>query len=368
MSNNAKRSYFWPALIASAFVFGAVLWGLWMYKLVKQTRSYKENAFPVPRSEPVDTPPTNGTAPRSEAVVPNTNGMAWIQGGTFYMGSEEGRPDEKPVHQVTVHGFWMDKTEVSNEQFEKFVQSTGYITMAERKPNPKDYPDADPSLLVPGSVVFSPPSESVPLTDASAWWRYVPGADWRHPEGPNSTIKGREKHPVVHVAWEDAMAYAKWAGKRLPTEAEWEYAARGGLDRQPYVWGKEMNTNGNWQANIWEGHFPNEDTGADGFKGTAPVATFKPNGYGLHDMAGNVWEWCSDWYRPDYYAQSVGKNPKGPEDSFDPEEPGAKKRVQRGGSYLCNDVYCSGYKPSSRMKCTPDTGLSHSGFRCVWSN
>jgi formylglycine-generating enzyme len=367
MSNENKSRYFWPTLIVSAFVFGAILWGLWMYRLVKQTRSYKENAFPVPRSEPVDSVSTNPTAPKTNSSLPNTNGMAWIPGGTFSMGSEDGRPDEQPVHQVTVDGFWMDKTEVSNEQFEKFVQATGYTTVAERKPDPKDYPGADPSMLVPGSVVFTPPNEPVPLTDASVWWRYVPGANWRHPEGPDSNIKGREKNPVVHVAWEDAMAYAKWAGKRLPTEAEWEYAARGGLDRQPYVWGKEISTNGNWQANIWEGNFPNQDSGADGYKGTAPVATFKPNGYGLYDMAGNVWEWCADWYRPDYYAQSPAKNPQGPDDSYDPDEPGAQKRVQRGGSYLCNDVYCSGYKPASRMKCTPDTGLSHSGFRCVVS-
>ena len=368
MSDNQKRPYFWPGLFLTAFLFGAILWGLWMYKLVVRTRSYHDESFPVPRSTPIDTTPTNIAVPRTNSALTGTNGMVWIPAGTFWMGSDEGRPDETPVHQVTVDGFWMNKTDVTNEQFEKFVQATGYVTVAERQPNVKDYPGADPTLLVPGAVVFSPPTEAVPLNDASAWWRYVPGANWRHPEGPASTIHGREKHPVVQVAFEDAQAYAKWAGKRLPTEAEWEYAARGGLVKQSFVWGQEQVPNGKWLANIWQGNFPNENNGADGFKGTAPVASFPPNGYGLYDMAGNVWQWCSDWYRPDYYAKSPAKNPQGPDDSLDPEEPGAQKRVQRGGSYLCNDVYCSGYKPNSRMKCTPDTGLSHTGFRCVRSD
>jgi formylglycine-generating enzyme required for sulfatase activity len=193
----------------------------------------------------------------------------------------------------------------------------------------------------------------------------VPGANWRHPTGPKSSIAGLEKHPVVQVCWDDAMAYAKWAGKRLPTEAEWEYAARGGLTNAAFIWGSELTPGGKWNGNIWQGKFPTENTSADGFPGTAPVATFAPNGYGLYDMAGNVWEWCADWYQPEYYAQSPAKNPPGPQESYDPNEPGVMKRVMRGGSFLCSDVYCTGYRPSARMKSSPDTALSHTGFRCV---
>ncbi len=373
MSDKQKRKpYFWPVVFLAGFVLGAVLWALWMSKVIRQTRQVRDSGFFVPMSNPAVPAPTN-TAPaptnhsdiKTNSAVADTNGMVWLSGGTFWMGSADGRPDELPVHEVKVDGFWIDKTEVSNEQFEKFVQATGYVTIAERNPDPKEFPGADPKLLVPGSLVFSPPAEEVPLTDATAWWRYVPGANWRHPEGPNSSLTGHEKYPVVQVAWEDAAAYARWAGKRLPTEAEWEYASRGGLDRQPYVWGAEQVPKGQWQANIWQGQFPNQNSAEDGYPGLAPVASFPPNGYGLYDMAGNVWEWCADWYRPDYYAQSPAKNPPGPTDSLDPEEPGAQKRVQRGGSYLCSDVYCTGYRPSARMKCTPDTGLSNAGFRCV---
>ncbi len=294
-----------------------------------------------------------------------TNDMVWIPGGTFWMGSDGANPDEQPVHQVTVDAVWMDQTEVTNEKFDHFVRATGYVTTAERKPDPKDFPNVPPERLVPGSLVFNPPPGDVPLENHYLWWKWTPGANWRHPEGPGSGLRGREKYPVVHISWEDAVAYAGWRGGRLPAEAEWEHASRGGLDRKRYVWGDEQIPAGKWLANIWQGRFPNENTEADGFRGLAPVGSFPPNGYGLFDMAGNVWEWCADWYRPDYYAKSPAKNPPGPEIGFDPGEPTAPKRVVRGGSYLCSDLYCIGYRPSARMKSSPDTGLSNTGFRCV---
>jgi formylglycine-generating enzyme required for sulfatase activity len=297
------------------------------------------------------------------------------------MGSEDGRSDEQPVHQVTLDGFWIDKNPVSNGEFARFVEATGYVTVAERKPDPRDFPGVALEKLVPGAVVFSPPTlesinaeraqeglpptKQVPLDDPSLWWKYVPGADWRHPQGPDSNIKELQKHPVVQVCWDDALAYAKWAGKQLPTEAQFEYAARGGLERQPYAWGTQLRANGKWMANIWQGQFPTQNNAADGFAGTSPVGFFPSNGYGLYDMAGNVWQWCADWYRPDYYAHSRAKNPPGPGQSLDPDEPGLAKRVVRGGSFLCSDLYCSGYRAAARMKSSPDTALSNTGFRCV---
>jgi sulfatase modifying factor 1 len=296
---------------------------------------------------------------------PSNEGMVWIPGGAFWMGSEQGQSDERPVHQVTVDGFWMDQTEVTNEQFARFVQQSGYVTTAERRPDPKDFPGVPLENLVAGAIVFAPPPGEVPLDNHYVWWRYQAGANWRHPEGPGSIMQGREKHPVVQVSWDDAVAYCSSTGKRLPTEAEWEFAARGKLDRQPYTWGKDQVPQGKWRANIWQGKFPNENSLSDGFRGTGPVGSFEPNAFGLYDMAGNVWEWCADWYLPDYYSHSPAKNPQGPDTSYDPNEPGVKKRVQRGGSYLCSDAYCTGYRPSARMKCTPDSGLNHTGFRCA---
>ncbi len=294
-------------------------------------------------------------------------GMVWIPGGTFRMGSDSGHSNERPVHEVAIDGFWIDRHEVTNAQFAAFVDATGYVTVAERTPRAEDFPGAPTELLVPGSLVFTPTDHPVPLHDWSQWWSYVAGVDWRHPEGPESDIEGRENHSVVHVAWEDAVAFCEWARKRLPTEAEWEFAARGGLDGAPNTWGEEPYRAGAGLANIWTGHFPNENTAEDGFVGTAPVGSYKPNGFGLHDMAGNVWEWTADWYRPDTYRRGPVHNPTGPEESFDPNEPGIAKRVTRGGSFLCNDAYCTGYRPSARMASSPDTGLSHTGFRCAMS-
>src|SRR5580658_1629248 len=296
--------------------------------------------------------------------------MIWIRGGEFSMGSDHpDMEDARPVHRVRVDGFWMDRTTVTNDQFAQFVAATGYVTIAERRPDPKDFPGARPEDLVPGSVLFTPPSHPTGLNDAYAWWSYVKGASWRHPQGPASSLQGRGNHPVVHVAWEDAAAYAKWAGKRLPTEAEWEFAARGGLDRQPYVWGHEFRPGGKYQANTFQGHFPDKNTAEDGYAGTAPVGSFAANGYGLFDMAGNVWEWCADWYRADYYrtaaVSGVVHNPQGPRDSLDPDEPGVPKRVQKGGSFLCTDQYCERYMPGARGKGDVSTGTNHVGFRCV---
>ena len=314
------------------------------------------------------------------APGPMPQGMVWIAGGEFSMGAQgppdmnqvgmQATTDARPIHRVRVGGFFMDKNDVTNAEFEKFVKATHYVTVAERKPRQEDYPDAPPEKLVAGSVVFSPPNHAVSLDNHFQWWSYVPGANWRHPQGPGSNIKGRENYPVVHVAYEDALAYAKWAGKRLPTEAEWEFAARGGLAGKPFVWGDQFHPNGKWLANTHEGHFPEQDTGEDGYAGIAPVAQYAANGYGLYDMAGNVWQWTSDWYRPDYYQQlaqagGVAHNPQGPESSYDPTEPGEQKKVHRGGSFLCTDQYCSRYIVGTRGKGEITTGTNHLGFRCV---
>lgn len=302
-----------------------------------------------------------------------SKGMVWVAGGKFWMGCEDQSfNDVRPIHQVDLKGFWVDRTEVTNAEYAKFVEATGYKTVAERKPDAKDFPGAPPENLVPGAVVFTPPTQAVSKHSHYNWWRYVPGANWRHPQGPASDIKKLSTHPVVDVAWEDASAYAKWAGKRLPTEAEFEYAARGGLDRKLFSWGNELRPGGKWQANIWQGRFPYKNTAEDGFADSAPVCSFSPNGYGLYDMTGNVWEWCADWYRPNYYQtvldEKLASNPQGPKDSFDPIEPSQPKRVQRGGSFLCTDQYCARYLVGARGKGEPSSGCSNVGFRCVKDN
>jgi formylglycine-generating enzyme required for sulfatase activity len=307
----------------------------------------------------------------SKPPEPGPAGMTWIPGGQFWMGTTEDQmTDARPWHRVYVDGYWMDTTDVTNQQFAEFVGATRYVTVAERKPRAEDYPQAPPERLVAGSVVFSPPGHAVALDNHFQWWSYVPGANWRHPEGPRSDIKDRMNHPVVHIAYEDAVAYCAWAGKRLPTEAEFEFASRGGLDRKRYDWGDEFMPGGKHMANTFQGHFPDTNTAQDGYLATAPVRSFPANGYGLFDMSGNVWEWTSDWYRPDYYQTlaaggQIAMNPKGPDDSFDPNEPGVRKRVHRGGSFLCTDQYCARYIAGGRGKGELDTGTNHLGFRCV---
>ncbi len=326
--------------------------------------------------------------PRFEPTVPNTvptstvapDGMVWIPGGEFSMGANDppdmneigmkATRDARPIHRVYVDSFFIDKTDVTNAQFAAFVKATGYITVAERKPQPEDFPGAPPEKLLAGSVLFTPPDHPVSLNHHLQWWSYVAGTNWRHPLGPGSDLKAKENYPVVHIAYPDAEAYAKWAGKRLPTEAEWEFAVRGGLSGKPFPWGDSFQLNGKWMANTHQGQFPLKDTGEDGYTGISPVGQYPPNGYGLYDMAGNVWQWTSDWYRPDYYEQlaaegQVARNPLGPNSSFDPSEPDQLKKVQRGGSFLCTDQYCSRYIVGTRGKGEISTGTNHLGFRCV---
>ncbi|NQD69476.1 formylglycine-generating enzyme family protein [Sphingobacterium shayense] len=291
--------------------------------------------------------------------------MVRIVGGKFQMGSAN-FADAQPIHEIEVSSFLMDEHEVTNAQFAKFVKETGYVTLAERPLDPKEFPGVDPKMLVPGSAVFMTPQNVTSLNDHLQWWSYVPGASWKNPEGPESNLKGKDAHPVTQLAYQDAEAYAKWAGKRLPTEAEWEYAAKAGKHvDEMYYWGSEKKEKGKWLANIYQGTFPTNNTTEDGFETTAPVKSFPSNAWGLYDMEGNVWEWCSDFYRPDYYALSDKIDPKGPKDSHDPQEPGAIKRVQRGGSFLCNDQYCERYKAGSRGKGEQNSPTNNVGFRCV---
>jgi formylglycine-generating enzyme required for sulfatase activity len=300
--------------------------------------------------------------------------MVWIDGGRFTMGSNEHYPEEAPAHRVWVDGFWIDRYQVTNARFRRFVKATGYLTVAERVPQADDYPGAIPAELVAGSVVFSPPAGRVSLANHYTWWAWVHGANWLHPEGPGSNLQGRDKHPVLHVAWEDVCAYAAWTGKALPTEAEWERAARGGHDGWVYAWGEELAPNGRMLANYWQGEFPWHNLVLDGFGRSAPVGSFPPNDYGLFDMIGNAWEWTSDWYVPHPPSElsccsGAAVNPPGAirAASIDPLQPGAMipRKVLKGGSYACAENYCQRYRPAARMAHPIDTGTSHIGFRCV---
>jgi formylglycine-generating enzyme len=305
---------------------------------------------------------------------PSYADMISVPGGTFRMGSDQHYPEEAPVHRVTVDGFRIDRTPVTNREFRRFVEATGHVTAAERKPDLKDYPGALAHMLKAGSLVFSPPDYPVDLRDWSQWWAFTFGATWRRPYGPKSSIKGLDDHPVVHVAYEDALAYAAWAGKELPTEAEWEYAARGGLDQAEFAWGNEFVPDGRQMANTWQGAFPFQNTKLDGYVGTSPVTAFPPNGYGLHDMIGNVWEWTTDFYMPKHPSDAakpccIPENPRGPraDQSYDPGQPAIRipRKVLKGGSHLCAPSYCRRYRPAARHAQPVDTSTSHIGFRCI---
>jgi formylglycine-generating enzyme required for sulfatase activity len=302
------------------------------------------------------------------------DGMIRVPGGTFRMGSDRHYPEEAPVHRVTVDPFWIDAHPVTNRQFRDFVRATGHITFAEIPPDPKAYPGALPHMLYAGSLVFTKPRGDVDLKDWRQWWTFLEDADWRHPRGPASSISGLANHPVVHVTYADALAYAQWAGKDLPTEAEWEFAARGGLDGAEFAWGDELTPGGRHRANTWQGEFPRHNSAADGFERTSPVRAFPPNGYGLYDMIGNVWEWTSDWYSPKHEAHApkaccIPKNPRGAReaDSYDPCQPSIKipRKVLKGGSHLCAPNYCRRYRPAARFPQPVDTSTCHVGFRCV---
>lgn len=359
-----KQTWVFLAAIVAvtvALVFGAD--SLWQY-LRQSTRVAR------------DTPKLNTTA----APEPAVEGMVWVPGGEFWMGvgdnvlTENDSPDDlyhdaREVHKVYVDGFWMDKTEVTNAQFAEFVKATGYKTIAEKDPDPKDFPGVPKEELAPFSLVFQKPQRPVNILWAPEayrqWYNASRGACCRHPEGPGSSIEGKDHYPAVHISHHDAVAYCKWAGKRLPTEAEWEFAARGGLDRKIYCWGDELKPGGKWMCNAWQGQFPHENSKEDGYEGAAPVGQFPPNGYGLYDMAGNVWEWCADFYQPDYYLDSPDKNPQGPVSGFHPREAGTPFRVMRGGSFLCSDNYCKRYIPGARREGEPNSSGNHIGFRCV---
>lgn len=299
-------------------------------------------------------------------------GMAFVPGGEFMMGSDRHYPEEKPAHRVRVDGFWIDVAPVTNRAFAQFVAETGYTTFAEIAPDPADYPGILPEMLQPGSMVFTPPAHPVDLSNYANWWAFVIGADWRHPYGPDSSTKGIEDHPAVHISFQDAEAYAAWAGKSLPTECEWEYAARGGLEGQDYAWGSELVPDGRHMANTWQGQFPWQNLAEDGYARTSPVGSYPTNGFGLHDMIGNVWEWTTDWYADKHPAQRsccVPANPRGVSEaeSYDPRQPQFRipRKVVKGGSHLCAPNYCRRYRPAARHAQPIDTAMSHVGFRCV---
>ncbi len=305
---------------------------------------------------------------------PTYSDMIYLPGGTFLMGSDKHYPEEAPAHRVTVDAFRIDRTPVTNRDFRKFVNDTGYVTFAEIKPDAKDYPDALPHMLKAGSLAFTPPKQPVDLNDWSQWWTFKFAADWRRPYGPRSSISGLDDHPVVHIAYRDAEAYAAWAGKELPTEAEWEFAARGGLVDAEFSWGDEFTPGGRAMANTWQGAFPHQNLKADGYERTSPVTAFPPNAYGVHDLIGNVWEWTIDWYSPKHEADApkaccIPENPRGgrAEESYDPCLPNIKipRKVIKGGSHLCAPNYCQRYRPAARHAEPVDTSTSHLGFRCI---
>lgn len=319
-----------------------------------------------------------GTVTEAEDPPP---GMVWIEGGEFTMGSDDRTvmANERPAHQVRLDGFWIDSTPVTNDQFTRFVEETGYKTIAERPVDweelkqqlPPGTPKPPPEVLMPGSLVFTPPDHPVPLNNMGNWWTWTTGADWRHPEGPDSSLDGLGDYPVVQVAWDDAVAYAEWAGKRLPTEAEWEYACRGGQEGTRFYWGDQFRPDGKHMANTFTGVFPHAGNEEDGFQSRSPVKAFPPNGYGLYDMAGNTWEWTSDRYRYDRHARlqarGLVENPQSPSKTFDPHDPRSERRVIKGGSFLCHVDYCESYRPTARRGTPPDTGSGHVSFRCVVS-
>ena len=310
----------------------------------------------------------------AEARVRARPGMALITGGTFRMGSDNHYPEEAPAHRVSVDPFWIDVTPVTNRQFRAFVEATGHVTYAEIAPDPKEYPGALPHMLKAGSLVFTPPDHDVDLRDWGEWWTFTFGAHWRAPYGPGSSIEGLDDHPVVHVSYSDAVAYARWAGKELPTEAEWEFASRGGLDGAEFAWGDEMTPGERWMANTWQGEFPRENLARDGYERTSPVQTFAPNGYGLFDMIGNVWEWTSDWFTTQHKADApkaccIPRNPRGgrQQDSYDTCQPNIRipRKVLKGGSFLCAPNYCRRYRPAARHAQPIDTSTCHVSFRCI---